>query len=54
MIEINFKFIDFVYIIKMYYVDRFWILLKIFKVYDMDNIGIYLLELLLFFNFFVK
>lgn len=54
MIEIKFKFIDFVYINKMYYVDRFWFLLKIFKVYDMDNIGIYLLELLLFFNFFVK
>lgn len=54
MIEINLKFIDFVYINKMYYADRFWPLLKIFKVYDMDNTGTYPLELLSSFNSSVK
>lgn len=54
MIEINLKFIDCVYINKMYYADRFWPLLKIFKVYDMDNTGTYPLELLSSFNSSVK
>lgn len=38
----------------MYYADRFWPLLKIFNIYDMDNTGTYPLELLSSFNSSVK
>lgn len=39
---------------KMYYADKFWLLLKILKVYDMYNTGTYPLELLSSFNSSVK
>lgn len=38
----------------MYYADKFWLLLKIVKVYDMYNTGTYPLELLSSFNSSVK
>lgn len=38
----------------MYYADKFWLLLKILKVYDMYNTSTYPLELLSSFNSSVK